>query len=60
MYARVATFTNRDTNLVDELTGADLGGRSITVNEARPRQPRNDRGGSGGPRCDDRGGQRRY
>ena len=25
---------------IDELTGADLGGRSITVNEARPRQPR--------------------
>ena len=42
---------------IDELTGADLGGRSITVNEARPRQPRNDRG----PRRDDRGGgQRRY
>jgi RNA recognition motif-containing protein len=29
---------------IDELTGADLGGRSITVNEARPRVPRNDRG----------------
>ena len=24
---------------IDELTGADLGGRSITVNEARPRAP---------------------
>jgi RNA recognition motif-containing protein len=30
---------------IDELTGADLGGRSITVNEARPRAPR---GGGGG------------
>jgi cold-inducible RNA-binding protein len=38
---------------IDELTGADLGGRSITVNEARPRAPRS--GGGGG----DRGGQRR-
>ncbi len=40
---------------IDELTGADLGGRSITVNEARPRQPRNDRGSGGGG-----GGGRRY
>jgi cold-inducible RNA-binding protein len=40
---------------IDELTGADLGGRSITVNEARPRQARNDRGGGGGG-----GGGRRY
>ena len=40
---------------IDELTGADLGGRAITVNEARPRAPRSggDRGG-GGPRRDDR------
>jgi cold-inducible RNA-binding protein len=33
---------------IDELTGAPMGGRSITVNEARPRAPRgggNDRGG---------------
>ena len=27
---------------IDELTGADLNGRSITVNEARPRAPRSD------------------
>ncbi|MBA3605325.1 MAG: RNA-binding protein [Actinomycetota bacterium] len=41
---------------IDELTGADLGGRSITVNEARPRAPRSggDRGGDRGPRRDDR------
>jgi len=42
---------------IDELTGADMGGRAITVNEARPRQPRSDRGGyDRGPRRDDRGG----
>ena len=41
---------------IDELTGADLGGRSITVNEARPRAPRSGGGGGGGG---DRGGQRR-
>ena len=39
---------------IDELTGADLGGRSITVNEARPRAPRRPRrrrrgGDRGGP-----------
>lgn len=33
---------------IDELSGADVGGRAITVNEARPRQPRNDRGDRGG------------
>ena len=40
---------------IDELTGANLGGRAITVNEARPRAPRGDRGGGGydrGPRRD--------
>ena len=30
------------------LNGSDLGGRSITVNEARPMKPREDRGGFGG------------
>lgn len=40
---------------IDELTGANMGGRSITVNEARPRAPRENRGGDrGGPRRDDR------
>jgi len=28
--------------------GSDVGGRSITVNEARPMKPREDRGGFGG------------
>lgn len=46
---------------IDQLAGADMGGRAITVNEARPRQPRNDRGGGDrGPRRDDRAGNRRY
>jgi cold-inducible RNA-binding protein len=40
---------------IDELTGAAMGGRSITVNEARPRAPRTGGGGGGG----DRGGPRR-
>jgi len=39
---------------IDELTGADLGGRAITVNEARPRAPRTGGGGDRGPRRDDR------
>ena len=42
---------------IDELTGAAMGGRSITVNEARPRAPRT--GGGGGDRGGDRGGPRR-
>jgi cold-inducible RNA-binding protein len=33
---------------IDQLTGADFNGRSITVNEARPRAPRG--GGGGGNR----------
>ncbi len=37
---------------IDELTGADMGGRAITVNEARPRAPRGGGDRSGGPRRD--------
>ena len=33
---------------IDELTGADMGGRAITVNEARPRA-RSGGGDRGGP-----------
>ena len=33
---------------IDGLNGTDLGGRSITVNEARPRPPRGGGGGFGG------------
>jgi len=38
---------------IDQLTGADMGGRAITVNEARPRAPRDNKRG-GAPRRDDR------
>ncbi|RYZ56931.1 MAG: RNA-binding protein [Proteobacteria bacterium] len=44
--------------------GADYSGRSLTVNEARPQAPREERGGfgggqsRGGDRGGDRGGQR--
>ena len=31
-----------------EMNGKDVGGRSITVNEARPKQPRDNGGGFGG------------
>ncbi|RMG10068.1 MAG: RNA-binding protein [Planctomycetota bacterium] len=33
---------------IEALNGSDLGGRNLTVNEARPRQPRQRRGGGGG------------
>ncbi len=33
---------------MDKLNGTDLEGRNITVNEAKPRQPRSDGGGGGG------------
>ncbi len=32
---------------IEALNGAQLGGRSLTVNEARPRQPRGGGGGGG-------------
>jgi RNA recognition motif-containing protein len=35
---------------ISELAGADMGGRGITVNEARPRQNRTGGGGGGGNR----------
>ena len=41
---------------ITELAGADMGGRGITVNEARPRQARTGGGGGGGGG----GGNRRY
>lgn len=33
---------------IDGTNGKDLGGRTITVNEARPKPERSDRGGRGG------------
>ena len=38
---------------INALNGANLDGRTLTVNEARPREDRGDRGGGGGYR--DRG-----
>ena len=33
---------------IAEMNGKDVGGRALTVNEAKPRQPRRDGGGYGG------------
>lgn len=46
---------------IEKLNGADLDGRNITVNEAKPREerPAGSRGGFGGGRGGDRGGFRR-
>ena len=33
---------------IESVNGTDLGGRTLTVNEARPRQPRSGGGGGGG------------
>ena len=41
---------------IEKLHGSDMGGRSLTVNEARPMEPRT--GGFGGGRGGDRGGDR--
>jgi hypothetical protein len=44
---------------IEKLNGADFGGRSLTVNEARPMEPRTGGGGfGGGGRGGDRGGDR--
>jgi cold-inducible RNA-binding protein len=40
------------------LNGADLSGRTLTVNEARPREPRTGGGGGGGNRFGGGGGGR--
>ncbi len=40
---------------IGALNGSDLAGRALTVNEAKPRAPRNDGGGGGGG-----GGGRRW
>ena len=40
---------------IEKLNGSDYGGRSLTVNEARPMEPRT--GGFGGGRGGDRGGR---
>jgi len=45
---------------LDGLNGTELDGRSITVNEARPREPRRDSGGRGGYGGGGGGGRGRY
>lgn len=44
---------------IQALNGTELGGRSITVNEARPREERGSRGGFGGGRNNFGGGGNR-
>ncbi len=41
---------------IDKLNGTDLEGRSLTVNEAKPREPRSGGGGGGGGGGGDGGG----
>jgi cold-inducible RNA-binding protein len=41
---------------IAELDGKELGGRSIAVNEAKPKEPRENRGGFGGDRGGNGGG----
>ena len=40
---------------ISALNGADVGGRPLTVNEARPRKERSDGGGRGGHKSGPRG-----
>jgi RNA recognition motif-containing protein len=42
------------------LNGRELGGRALTVNVAKPREERGDRGGGGGSRGSGGGGRNRY
>lgn len=42
---------------IEKLNGSDMGGRALTVNEARPMEPRQGGGGFGGGRGGDRGGR---
>ncbi len=43
---------------IEALNGTEMGGRSLTVNEARPREPRGGGGGRGGDRRGGGGGGR--
>ena len=43
---------------INALNGSQFGGRSLTVNEAKPREPRSDRSGGGGFGGGGRGGKR--
>jgi cold-inducible RNA-binding protein len=42
---------------IEKLNGSDMGGRALTVNEARPMEPRTGGFGGGGGRGGDRGGR---
>ena len=44
---------------IEKLNGTEVDGRTITVNEARPREERSNRGGRGGGYGGGRGGYRR-
>jgi len=43
---------------ITSLHSTELGGRTLTVNEAKPMAPRSGGGGFGGDRGDDRGGRK--
>jgi RNA recognition motif-containing protein len=45
---------------IEELNDSDIGGRRLTVNEARPRQPRREGGGGGGGGYRGGGGRDRW
>ncbi len=55
-------FVEMDDELAEkaiaQLNGSELDGRTLTVNEARPRTERSNRGGGGGGRGGNRGGGR--
>jgi RNA recognition motif-containing protein len=52
-------MSNGGDEAIDALNGRDMGGRSLTVNEARPREDRGG-GGGGGGRGGGGGGGRRW
>jgi RNA recognition motif-containing protein len=45
---------------IEQFNGTDLNGRNLTVNEARPREDRGNRGGYGGNRGGGGGGRGGY
>jgi RNA recognition motif-containing protein len=53
-------MSNGGDEAIDALNGRDMGGRSLTVNEARPREDRGGGGGGGGRGGGGGGGGRRW
>ena len=47
-FAFVEVDDDQMNSAISALNGKDVGGRTLTVNEARPREDRGDRGGYGG------------